>query len=337
MTATAVPLVETETTSCVVCAKNAPRKLGEIWMGEALLGRVVQCEECKLRFMSPRPTQRQRDWLYEREYASGLPGAHGETRFQSVQSDQDQGHVRFAHYLSRLESKRLAAARSGRPRLLDIGAGTGQLMELARDQGWAVHAIEQSEEACRHLARLFGDAAVAGRDLASCGDSAESYDAIVMAHVIEHLPDPLASLRAVRRLLAPGGQLLVATPNEVSIHEQLWLARQRWRRSRVANPYVEIQWRDGIWQRTARREDERGLVEFQILTTEHLYFFTKATLGRLLERAGFENVGWSAGSVAPGNTRIGRLLRSDAVNRAAFLLGLQSELVALTGRGVSEG
>ena len=336
MTATAVPPVETETTRCVFCRKDASRRLGEIWMGEVLLGRVVQCGECDLRFMSPRPTQRQRDWLYEREYGLDLPGAHGETRFQSVQSDQDQGHVRFARYLNRLESRRLAAARVRRPRLLDIGAGTGQLMELARDRGWDVHAIEQSEEACRHLGRLFGDDAVAGRDLASCGDSAASYDAVVMAHVIEHLPDPLASLRAVRRLLAPAGQVLVATPNEVSLNEQLWLARQRWRRSGAANPYVAIHWRDGIWQRTAPREDERGLVEFQILTTEHLYFFTSATLGRLLTRAGFANASWSAGSVAPGNTRVGRLLRSDAVNRAAFLLGLQSELVALVGRGAAE-
>lgn len=335
MRTSTLPPVKTETTSCVVCRGDASRTFGEILLGDQLLGRVVQCEGCDLRFMSPRPTQRQREWLYEREYGSDLPGEHGETRFQSVHSDQDQGRVRFARYLDRLEPRRRAATNGGRPRLLDIGAGTGQLLEQARDRGWDVYAIEQSEDACRHLAALFGFNSVVGRDLAACGDSVKSYDAVVMAHVIEHLPDPLTSLRTVRRMLAPGGQLLIATPNELSLYERLWQARQRWRGESAANPYVAIRWQDGTWQRTPSRDDEQGLVEFQILTTEHLYFFTHTTLRRLIVLAGFDDVRWSVGSVAPSNSRLGRLLRNDVVNRTAALLSLQSELVALAGTGAS--
>ena len=327
------PLVETETTSCVICLAHSSRKLGEIRLGEQLLGRVVRCDECDLRFMSPRPTQRQRDWLYEREYESELPGQHGETRFESVHNDQDQGRVRFARYLDLLEAGPQTQTQRGRRRLLDIGAGTGQLLKLARDRGWDVYAIEQSEEARRHLNGLLGADSVVGRDLATCHDSVGSFDAVVMAHVIEHLPDPLASLRHVKRLLTPLGQLLIATPNEVSLYERLWLARQRWRREGAANPYVAFAWHGSTWQRAPSQDDQQGFIEFQILTTEHLYFFTQATLRRLLVRAGFGDLCWSAGSVAPANSGLGRLLRNDIVNRAAALLSLQSELVVVADRG----
>lgn len=323
--------VETETTGCVICSQDNADTLGTIWLGDQMLGRVVQCTHCDLRYMSPRPTQQQRMWLYEREYGSDLPGQHEDTRFESVQSDQDKGLVRFGRYLDLLEPKRRGHSSASRPRLLDIGAGTGQLLELARERGWQVFAVEQSGDACSHLAGLFGSHAVVGRDLADCRDSQERFDAIVMAHTIEHLPDPLASLREVRRLLSPGGQLLVATPNELSLYERLWMLRQRRRGHAAANPYVTIQWQDGAWVRTPSRDDEQGLVEFQILTTEHLYFFTRQTLRRLLRTVGLRDVRWSAGSVAKPNSRVGRLLRNDPVNRAAFLLGLQSELVVVAG------
>ncbi|MDP3767897.1 MAG: hypothetical protein Q8S13_07765, partial [Dehalococcoidia bacterium] len=144
------------------------------------------------------------------------------------------------------------------------------------------------------------------------------------------------ALAEVRRLLAPAGRLLVAVPNEASLYERLWQVRQRWRGTSAANPYVTISWQDGRWQRAPGRLDEQGLVEFQILTTEHLYFFTRATLRRMLGRAGFSRIRWASGSVLPANTRLGRLLRNDLVNRALFPMGLQGELVAVAGKGAAE-
>lgn len=332
VTTSALATVKTETPPCVLCLVDAPCTLGEIRMDGQLLGRMVQCQQCGLRYLSPRPSQMQRDWLYEQEYDVDLSGEHGETRFQSVQADQDRALGRFRRYLGQLETPRTAAG-GRRPRLLDVGAGTGQLLALAQEGGWDVSAVERSADACRFLQERFGPAAVVGRDLADVQDAAESYDAVIMAHVIEHLPDPLAALRRVQRLLSPGGRLVVATPNEVSWYEWLWQRRQRWRGDGLANPYVAIRWREGRWYRRPTRQDRRGLTEFQILTTEHLYFFTRITLRGLLERAGFSRVRWSAGSVAPANSRLGRLLQSDPVNRLLFFLGRQAELVAVADRG----
>lgn len=328
MTAAVLPQIVTETTRCVLCFGDASRTLGEICVDGQLLGRMVQCVKCSLRYLSPRPSQAQRDWLYAQEYDHDLPGKDAGTRFAAVHGDQDRSLTRFARYLRELEPVR---RRVDRPRLLDVGAGTGQLMALAKELGWEVFAVEPSEEACQFLRRQFGAASVLGRNIRELRSAAGQFDGVVMAHVIEHLADPLADLQFVRRLLAPGGQLVIATPNDASLYERLWYLRQRRRRGGAASLYVMIRWKNGCWHRTPARGDAGGLIEFQILTTEHLYFFTRATLGRLARRAGFPRVRWASGSVARANSPLGRLLRNDLVNRGLFLLRSQAELVAVAG------
>ncbi len=321
-------LVETESAPCNLCSGDRSSALGEIRMNGHLLGRMVQCGSCGLRFLNPRPTQRQREWLYQQEYETQMSDEHGGTRFQSVQGDQDRARPRFGRYLDQLGPAR-TSARGPRPRLLDVGAGTGQLQELAGERGWESFALEPSEQACDYMRARLGAGCVVGHDLADCSAGPGSFDAITMAHVIEHLPDPLEALRRAHALLAPGGRLLVATPNDASLYERLWQARQRWAGNGMANPHVTLSWRNGTWLRTPAHDNDRALVEFQILTTEHLYFFTRSTLERLLRRAGYTNVRWSAGSVQPARTAIGRALRNDTVNRALLPLGLQAELVAV--------
>ena len=326
MTTTSLPPIRTETTPCLLCRTDASLVLGEIWMDSQLLGRMVQCQRCRLRFLSPRPSQAQRDWLYAQEYDHNLPGKDGETRFATVHGDQDRSLTRFARYLRELEPVR---RRVERPRLLDVGAGTGQLMALAKERGWEVFAVEPSEDACQFLRQQFGAASVVGRDVQELRGEAGQYDGIIMAHVIEHLADPLADLRLVRRLLAPGGRLVVATPNESSFYDWLWQVRQRRRGGGAASPYVMIRWENGCWYRTPAREDAGGLIEFQILTTEHVYFFTRGTLGQLVQRSGFSRIRWARGSAARAHSRLGRFFRNDVTNGALFLLGSQVELVAV--------
>jgi len=121
MTTPALLPLETETPLCMLCSIGASRTLGEIRMDGQLLARMVQCEQCGLRFLSPRPAQAQRDWLYEQEYDPDLPGERGETRFQSVQGDQDRARTRFDRYLeetfvAETSPRRGPRARRSRPR-----------------------------------------------------------------------------------------------------------------------------------------------------------------------------------------------------------------------------
>jgi 2-polyprenyl-3-methyl-5-hydroxy-6-metoxy-1,4-benzoquinol methylase len=101
-------------------------------------------------------------------------------------------------------------ARSG-GRLLDIGAGSGLTMLFMRELGWLVEGVDfdaSAVEAARQAGLLVRLGTLEEQRYPS-----ESFDAIVMAHVVEHVHEPQDLLAECYRLLAPGGRLVVATPN----------------------------------------------------------------------------------------------------------------------------
>lgn len=113
------------------------------------------------------------------------------------------------------------AARRHIPRgahVLDYGCGPGFLLDHMLAAGWAVAGCEIAPEAFgAHARSLVGrpglDGLFTARELLDAG---RRYDAIFLCEVIEHLDDaPLAeTLANIRVLLAPGGRLIVTTPND---------------------------------------------------------------------------------------------------------------------------
>lgn len=103
-------------------------------------------------------------------------------------------------------------------RLLEVGFGSGAMLAQHARRGWVVEGIDFDAAAVAN-ARAKGLAVKAG-DLASQQYPDASFDAIVSSHVIEHLHDPAAFLRECRRILKPGGCLVVVTPNADSCGRQ---------------------------------------------------------------------------------------------------------------------
>jgi 2-polyprenyl-3-methyl-5-hydroxy-6-metoxy-1,4-benzoquinol methylase len=98
-------------------------------------------------------------------------------------------------------------------RLLEIGPSWGAFCLLAKRAGFAVEAIERDPECCKFLETRIGVRAINNADEAAALADASAPDVIVLWHVIEHLRDPWTLLeRAVQRL-APGGVIVIATPN----------------------------------------------------------------------------------------------------------------------------
>jgi len=96
-------------------------------------------------------------------------------------------------------------------RILEVGCGTGSNLSLLQRYG-RVDAIEPDEPA-RALASARSGIAVKGGllpDGVQLDDGA--YDLIVLLDVLEHIPDDLGTLRALRSKLAPGGRFLVTVP-----------------------------------------------------------------------------------------------------------------------------
>jgi 2-polyprenyl-3-methyl-5-hydroxy-6-metoxy-1,4-benzoquinol methylase len=109
-------------------------------------------------------------------------------------------------------------------RLLDVGCGNGELLARARGLGWDVGGIEPDPTASQ-VARSSGIPILASR-LDEAALPAESFDAITLSHVVEHLLEPVATLRQCARVLKPGGRLVLATPNTHSLGHGYW--RKNW-------------------------------------------------------------------------------------------------------------
>lgn len=100
-------------------------------------------------------------------------------------------------------------------RLLDVGCGHGLLVDEAAKRGWDAIGIELSADAAAYARDRLG---LDVRESTLDGLQADpgSFDAIVMADVIEHLDDPQAAIDRCHELLAPDGVLLVVTPDPAS-------------------------------------------------------------------------------------------------------------------------
>ncbi|WPR72238.1 class I SAM-dependent methyltransferase [Flavobacterium sp. NG2] len=93
-------------------------------------------------------------------------------------------------------------------RILDIGAGTGDFLNVAKDNGWKTIGIEPSD-------RAKGIAIKKGIEFVNATTDLEnhSFDVITMWHVLEHVPDLDFQIKELKRLLKPSGTLIVAVPN----------------------------------------------------------------------------------------------------------------------------
>jgi 2-polyprenyl-3-methyl-5-hydroxy-6-metoxy-1,4-benzoquinol methylase len=190
---------------------------------------IVRCADCKLCYLNPRPLLSRLGAYYPQDYH-----AH-RTQKGDVVGDKTSVRVRklllrhlyappqrkptgaagaFASLLLALRgSDRLGAglAVRGNGKLLDFGCGHGKLLRRMQAAGWDVVGLDSSEQAVNAV-RAAGLEAHQGT-LPHPAIRPESFDAVVMEHALEHVPDPLPVLRAARDALRPGGAMLIHVPN----------------------------------------------------------------------------------------------------------------------------
>lgn len=105
-------------------------------------------------------------------------------------------------------------------RLLDIGCGSGAMLMNLRSAGWQVEGIEVDAPAVEN-ARQKGLHVRRG-DVWEQQYSDNTFDAVVLSHVIEHVSDPIQLMAECRRILKPGGVMSVVTPNMGSLGRRIW-------------------------------------------------------------------------------------------------------------------
>jgi SAM-dependent methyltransferase len=158
--------------------------------------------------------------------------------------------------------------------MLDFGAGSGGLVHGLRAIGVETDGVEPSATG-RELARsLFDVDLIPSLELCSH----RRYGAVTLLHVLEHVPDPRAELKALGAVMTPSGIVFIEVPHAGSAG--MWLPS---RRRAILDPPA------------------------------HLHHFTPRTLRALLENAGYEVLDVQLFNVAP----VERLLAWRAVGREA--------------------
>lgn len=93
-------------------------------------------------------------------------------------------------------------------KILDIGAGTGEFLSVAKNDGWQTIGVEPSERAKAIAINKGVPFVEETRELED-----HSFDIISMWHVLEHVPDLDKQIKELKRLLKPTGSLIIAVPN----------------------------------------------------------------------------------------------------------------------------
>lgn len=144
-----------------------------------------------------------------------------------------------------------------RNKLLDVGAAAGYFVEQARLYGWDAEGVEPSEWAATHARESLGQP-VTHSTLEAAQIPGSSFDAITLWEVIEHVPDPRALLYEAARVVRPGGVIVLSTPDAGSTVARL--LGKRW----------------PGWSKIP----------------EHLFFFDRINLVRLVQECGFTVTSW---------------------------------------------
>ena len=194
---------------CPVCGSSAiqPALEARDYTVSEKLFAVWHCNGCTARFTQDVPEKADIGSYYQSDnYIS--------------HSDTQEGLVNRLYHRVRaitLHSKRdLVCKTSGKKTglLLDIGCGTGAFLHTMKESGWTVEGLEPDSGARSRAAERYGLSVRPVEELFQLPPA--SYDVISLWHVLEHVYNPEEYVREFKRLLKPGGLLVVAVPNYTS-------------------------------------------------------------------------------------------------------------------------
>ena len=218
--------------------------------GTAQPAKLVSCNSCGLMYASPR--LRVDSEMHESNQCDGLLDGleHDKTHRYRWRLEKESGQVRDFRK-TRAVIDRLYPNGG---KIVEVGSGLGYLLRSFKDDGWDVLGVDPWRELPSFTERVHGIETIPTTlELAGLPD--DSADVVVMLHVIEHVPDPVETLSEIRRVLKPGGHMVIETPRYDTF----------------------------MFRMLGRRERS-------VKCEGHIYFFTFDTLRKTYEKVGFSEV-----------------------------------------------
>ncbi len=178
---------------------------------------IYQCDDCGFRFTSPRPETDELGGYYKSdEYI-----AHSNTRKGLVANVyQIVRNFTIRRKVNLLSSGRAAG------HILDIGCATGEFLHAFAQKGWMTTGIEPDADAAEYAVKNYG-LEIHGESQIEKFEN-NSFDIVTMWHVLEHVEDFHQRIQSIKRILKPGGLLVIAVPNpdsyDASEYASFWAA-----------------------------------------------------------------------------------------------------------------
>lgn len=208
------PYQEKIITSCAFCGGSDFKTLAEPkdFRVSHKLFPVVQCKSCNHVFTNPRPIDEDLSLFYESDdYISHTNSSKG--LFNRV--------YKVVRKIALQQKRKLVEKHHPtKGRLLDIGCGTGEFLNVMRQAGWVVSGVEESETARQQAISNYQLDVLAGNQVFE--NQPNSFDVITLWHVLEHLPDLNAYFKLFYNLLQSNGTLIIAVPNHESFDAEFY-------------------------------------------------------------------------------------------------------------------
>jgi 2-polyprenyl-3-methyl-5-hydroxy-6-metoxy-1,4-benzoquinol methylase len=218
--------------ACILCGTAGTvlyRDLTDPFFGAPGLWQLKKCPRigCGLIWLDPAPLEADLHLAYQAYFTHGA--LDGKARLVSQLRNFLYRAYQAVNYLpaallglhaAKSEMSRMFLGDLQPGKVLDVGCGDGMFLNRMRGLGWTVDGVDFDAKAVTNAWLKYGLELRHG-DLAGARFAENSFDAVTMSHVIEHVPDPVALLAEARRILKPGGRLVVTTPNTGSYgHEK---------------------------------------------------------------------------------------------------------------------
>ena len=198
---------------------------------------MYKCSKCGTAYLDPRPTPESIWRAYTNYYTHSnnddLQVNQNKNILQRIVRDLKNGYINHRYQINKnpaikagrwiiplippLRSvvdcsfRHITVNGKSRHRLLDVGCGNGSYLLLAREAGWDVEGLDFDPGAVKTCLAAGLDVKVGGIEIMQGREN--FYDAITLSHVIEHVHNPASLLTSIYKLLKPGGQVWIETPN----------------------------------------------------------------------------------------------------------------------------
>ena len=245
-----------ELPGCPVCRNVDRKKIFKIPESS-----VYECSHCQLRYLDPCLSPEAMASMYES--TETLRKAHEFHENYYDYGDLSKPSKTRADFERALALLERFIPSGTEKKIFDVGYGNGFFLALAQKRGWIVDGIDTSPQNADLAKRKFGLNLRTGT-WKEPNSGMEKYHAISFWDVLEHLPNPHPMIQKAASLLAPGGVILAAIPND---------------RSFLMNVSAFL-------YRATRGCFRKGIE--QIYFSEHVCYYRKTSLLRLFKMNGFE-------------------------------------------------